>query len=242
MKSRTLIIFLFVFLFGIYAVHGNADDLDWPCWRGPNGDGISNETNCDPEALAEGPKILWKVDVGMGHSNVAIKDNRLYIMGINTVYCLNAETGEEIWRHSFEGRYREPQPTPTIDGKYVYALSSTGILLCLKVKNGKLRWKKDLVSEYDVVGPEFGFAGSPVIEGDLIILTANTSGIALNKKTGEMVWGSDKPPEKLGLYSSNGIHYATPVIHDYEGKRYAVITSSRHSFCRCGNRKSGLVI
>jgi outer membrane protein assembly factor BamB len=97
--------------------------------------------------------------------------------------------------------------------------------MCLEAETGKLRWKKDLVSEYDVVKPYFGFGGSPVIEGDLIILTANTSGIALNKKTGEMVWGSDKPPEGLGLYPSTGPHYATPVLYDYEGKRYAVITS-----------------
>ena len=97
--------------------------------------------------------------------------------------------------------------------------------MCLEAKNGKLRWKKDLVSEYDVVKPYFDFGGSPVIEGDLIILTANTSGIALNKKTGEMVWSSDKPPEDFRLYASTGPHYATPIIYDYEGKRYAVITS-----------------
>ncbi|MCK5568713.1 MAG: PQQ-binding-like beta-propeller repeat protein, partial [Spirochaetes bacterium] len=84
----------------------------------------------------------------------------------------------------------------------------------------------DLVSEYDVVKPYYGFAGSPVIEGELIIITANTSGIALDKKKGKKVWGSDIPPDNLRLSSSTGPHYATPVLYDYEEKRYAVISSS----------------
>jgi len=218
---------LFFFLIlGNCGIGTKADEADWPRWRGPNGDGISIDANWDPEALAGGAKILWKADVWMGYSNIAIKDNRLYTMGMKGVHCLNAETGEEIWRYSFSSP-QGPQSTPTIDGKYVYALTRKGILLCLKAKDGKLRWKKDLVSEYDVVTPFYQFAASPVIEGDLIILTANTSGIALNKKTGKMVWDSNKPPEKIRslAHETTGADYSTPVIYDYEGRRYAVLSS-----------------
>ena len=167
MKTRTLLFILFLWLFGTCLTYGIADDFDWPQWRGPNGDGISMETNWNPEALSGGPNILWKVDIGMGYSNVAINDNRLYTMGQEGVYCFDADTGEEIWKHSFKS-IADPQSTPTTDGKYVYALDKIGILLCLKAKNGKVRWKKDLVSEYDVVKPFYGFAGSPVIEGALL--------------------------------------------------------------------------
>jgi outer membrane protein assembly factor BamB len=103
MKIRSLIFVLFLY-FSVLAVCGNADDVGWPKWRGPSGNGVSGETNWDPEALTGGPKILWKVDLGRGYSNVAIKDNRLYTMGLkdrkHTVYCLNAENGKEIWRSS----------------------------------------------------------------------------------------------------------------------------------------------
>ena len=58
MKTRTLIVILSLWLFVIYADPGNADDFDWPRWRGPNGDGISIETDWDPEALSGGPRIL----------------------------------------------------------------------------------------------------------------------------------------------------------------------------------------
>jgi outer membrane protein assembly factor BamB len=229
MKIKMLISFLIVWLFGIYAVCGNADDLEWPRWRGPNGDGISNETNWDPEALSGGPKILWKVDLGRGHSNVAIKDNRLYTMGLKdnrfTVYCLNAETGEEIWQRVTELR-GDPQSTPTIDGKYVYALDKDGILLCLKAKNGRIKWQKDLVREYKTERIPYGFSGSPVIVDDLIILNVNTAGIAINKNTGDRVWSSPRHTDKK---NSQGYH-ATPVIYENGGKRYALILSGTGLF------------
>ena len=81
MKTRTLLFILFVVFIGIHTIQGNADDYDWPRWRGPNGDGISLETDWNPEALTDGPKLLWKTNVGIGVSNVVIKDNYLYTMG-----------------------------------------------------------------------------------------------------------------------------------------------------------------
>jgi hypothetical protein len=82
MKNRILFSILFFLLSGIYNVRGYAADLSWPRWRGPNGDGISKETNWDPEALAEGPKILWNVNIGTGYSDISIRGNRLYAMGL----------------------------------------------------------------------------------------------------------------------------------------------------------------
>ena len=228
MKTRTLIFILSIWLFGTCLTYGIADDFEWPRWRGPNGDGISNETNWNPEALAGGPKILWKVDIGIGHSNIAIKENRLYTMGQkgreNIIYCFNAETGDEIWRHSFEC-YQDPQATPILDGNYVYALSKDGILLCLMAKNGKVRWYKNIVEEYNVEIPGYGIAGSLVIEGDLLILNANTSGIALDKKTGNKIWTSEPHTRRNDVE-----YYATPVIYNYKEKRCALLFSGTGLF------------
>ena len=184
MKPRWIIFIIVICLLVVSAVIAKAEDHDWPRWRGPNGDGISMETDWDPIALAGGPNIIWNVDVGKGLSNVAIKDNYLFTMGNqdreNVIFCLNADTGEEVWRYSYESRSGTfgPQSTLIVEDKYVYALSIEGVLMCLKVKNGRRRWVKDLVNEYDVVEPFYAFSGSPVIEGDLLIITANTSGIA----------------------------------------------------------------
>jgi outer membrane protein assembly factor BamB len=145
------------------------------------------------------------------------------------ILCLSTETGKEIWSYRFERR-REPQSTPTTDGSFVYALDKKGILVCLNARNGKLKWKRDLVADYDVVKPFYDFAASPIIESDLVIMTANSSGIALNKETGEKVWDSERPPKKIRAYWANiakGTDYSTPVFYDHEGKRFAAIFSYR---------------
>ena len=207
---------------GICDIHASEDELDWPRWRGPNGDGISAETDWNPKALAGGAKLLWKADLGGGYTTAAVRGDRLYTMGrksvTNIVYCLDALTGKEIWRYSFESN-TDPCSTPTIDGEYVYALNTDGILLCLRIKNGKLKWRKDLVNDLKTEKIPFGFSGSPIIEGDRIILNVNTSGIALDKNTGNLIWAS---AVHAGDINENGYH-STPVIYSQNGNRRALI-------------------
>jgi outer membrane protein assembly factor BamB len=105
-------------------------------------------------------------------------------------------------------------------------LSKEGTLFCTKTKNGKIQWKRNIVNEFQARAPFYGFAGSPVIEGDLIILTTNTAGMAFNKKTGDKVWESERPPkDRYNGGTSNGVEYATPVVYEQNGKRYATIPS-----------------
>jgi outer membrane protein assembly factor BamB len=180
MKTKTLILILSIWLFGTSFTYGIADDFEWPRWRGPDRNGIYRETDWYPEALAGGPEVLWHVNIGMGNSNVAIRDGRLYSMGATkegeSVLCLDALTGEEIWRYNYNEPLRYPQATPTIEGKYIYALSYEGVVLCLKAKNGKLKWKRDLVEDFGALKPDYGYASSPAVEGDLIVInTKNTA-------------------------------------------------------------------
>ena len=224
MKTRTFIVILFTLIFVMCAVGVFADDFDWPRWRGPNGDGISMETDWNPEALAGGPKVLWKTVVGNGHSHVVIKKNRLYTVGYNKMYCLNAETGKEIWNHSFD-LLHDYQSTPNIDGKFIFALSTTGKLTCLKAKTGKLQWERNLVREFHMEKLVYGYAQSPIIEDSLIIINLNRSGIALDKKTGDKVWDSDV--HKIKFESG---YYATPVLYNHEGKRYTLLFSGTGLF------------
>ena len=227
--KAVFVVLVAVLLFGCDAPKGG-QGFDWPRWGGPNANWISQETNWNPNALAGGPRVLWKADVGIGYSNVAIKGNRLYTMGLlednNVVFCLNAETGKTIWKHSFES-LDDSQSTPTVDAGSVYTLGKEGILLCLNAQNGKLRWKKDIVSDYGAVEPFYGFAGSLVIEENLMIVTANTSGMALNKNTGELVWDSAKPPRTLSPDpgDTTGTEYTTPVLFSHGGEQYALISS-----------------
>ncbi len=194
---------------------------DWSQWRGPNGNGISPESDWNPKALAKGPKIQWRVNVGKGYSNISIKGKHLYTMGSedgeDIIYCLNTETGEEIWRFSYPSRLPGPQATPSVADKFLYGLSKDGQLYCIRASSGKFKWRRNLVEDFQVQTPDHGFACSPIVEGNMVIVNANSAGIALNKKTGDAVWISTPHRGKHADY------YATPVIYSHEDERFAAL-------------------
>jgi len=123
---------------------------------------------------------------------------------IDTVFCFHAETGEVIWKHTYactKGKdYFGTRVTPTVHKGAVYTLSRAGHVFRLKAKSGKVVWSKDLKKELGVEVPGWGFAGSPLILGKLVILNMGRRGVALNKKTGEVVWSSE--PAKAGYASA----------------------------------------
>jgi outer membrane protein assembly factor BamB len=169
----------------------DAAGVVWPQWRGPNGDGVSTESGWNPTALNGGAKILWNVDVGPGFSNIAIKDNCLYALGYdakaNTLlfWCLDAATGNTIWKKSLNVP-GQPESTPVVDGDRVYGLGWDGTLFCLQAANSRLVWQKNLVKDFNADDADYRWATSPVVEGDLILLNATASGLALNKLTGDL--------------------------------------------------------
>jgi outer membrane protein assembly factor BamB len=197
-------------------------EFDWPRWRGPNGDGISLETDWNPEALNGVPKILWHINIGLGHSNVAIESGRLYTMGLirdgQLVVCLDAKTGEELWRYKID-KTREPQATPIIVGKHLYTLSYNGDLVCLTAKKGRLVWRRELLKDFGAPRPTYGYGTSPSVEGDLVVINTKNTGIALSKKTGETVWEGQAHP------ASKENDFSTPVFYSHNGRRCVLIFS-----------------
>jgi outer membrane protein assembly factor BamB len=238
-KPLPLGVLLLVGLLGVGCRRGTgtAAGFEWPRWRGPNGDGISLETGWNPKALEGGAKVLWETDIGMGYSCVAVKGNRLYAFGCfgasNRVSCLNTESGKIIWQYALKSS-EEPQSTPAVDGESVYALTNKGILVCLGSQNGKLRWHKNIAEQYGALDPYYGFSTSPVIDGELLLLNANTAGMALNKNTGQLVWESEAPPAaKLvaELGTDNGASYMSPVIYERGQQHYVLVYSWKGLSC-----------
>jgi len=186
---------------------------DWPNWRGPDYNGVSTETGWRTDWTKNVPKQLWKRSVGAGYSSVSVSKGRVYTIGnrnkTDTVWCLNAESGEVLWQRSYpcdagiytSGAYGGPRATPTVDGKNVYTLSHDGQVFCLDADSGKVVWSKNLRKELSAKPPRWGFAGSPLVEGKLLILNMGTSGVALDKASGKIVW-------KTGSETSG---YTTPV-------------------------------
>lgn len=176
----------------------------WPQWRGLRRDGVAHQPDLLTAWPPSGPKRLWKADVGVGFSSMAVADGRVYTMWRQgkeeIVACLDANSGKEVWRFPYPcpgtHDYSGPRSTPTLDGDRLYTVGEAGILHCLDIRTGKPRWAKDLLG--DNPGLQWGVAFSPLVEGDLVLTNPGLPGgrslAAFNKKTGEKVWEAlDEP-------------------------------------------------
>jgi outer membrane protein assembly factor BamB len=173
---------------------------DWAQWRGAARTGISAETGWMETWPADGPRILWKAQVGIGFSSFAVAKGRVYTIGhandADTVFCLDADKGQVLWYHPYPADLGDkffeggPTSTPTVDGDRVYTISKWGDLFCFDAASGKIAWQKNLATESSLPIPAWGFGGSPFILGDLLLLNIGEAGIAVEKATGRIVWKS----------------------------------------------------
>jgi len=203
-----------------------AQAADWPQWRGPQRNGISSEKVSAPWP-AEGPKILWRASLGTGFSSVSIRNARVYSMGNaneqDTIWCLDARSGKLAWKHSYPAalgpQYYEggPGATPTIDDGRVYTIGKWGRVFCLDAVRGTVLWERDL-AQSGVKSNRWGFAGSPLIWHELVILNAGETGTALDRQTGRIAW----------LNGVNPTGYASPKLFKFGGKEAVLIFAAKH--------------
>lgn len=205
--------------------------VDWPGWRGPIRAGISPEIGWNSTWPAGGPRILWKAAVGTGFSSLAVVGGRAYTLGnasgADTVYCLDAENGNIVWKHSYPCSRRPlsyeggPSATPAVDAGQVFTLSKFGHCFCLDAASGEVLWSKKFEPPSLKLGVDYpvfwGFAGSPLVLGEKLILAVGTACTALNKADGRLLWSS--PPGRPG--------YSSPVPFQI-GNRLCVAQLSGH--------------
>jgi outer membrane protein assembly factor BamB len=180
------------------ALPARADD--WPQWRGPDRNGISQEKGWLDQFPAPGPSIAWKANVGLGFSSFVVAQGRAYTAGhasgTDTVFCFDAFSGKEIWKQSYPAelgdKFFEGGTTgsPTLDGDRLYWLSRWGDVYCFDAMSGKIIWNRQLVQETGVSVPSWGFTGAPTVYKNLLILNVGEAGMALDKETGKEIWKS----------------------------------------------------
>jgi outer membrane protein assembly factor BamB len=209
---------------------------NWPQWRGPNRDDVSKEKGLLAKWPANGPALAWTFeDAGVGYSSPAVVGDRVYVLGSRKgeecVIALDAANGKEVWAAKIGPEYvwkqnqwsEGPQAAPSVDGDFLYAVGSQGIVVCVNVKGmGKEVWRKDLpkdlggkVNEVGGGGPQgWGYSGSPLVDDEQVVVTpGGPKGLlaALDKKTGELRWQSKEVPEEAT--------YSSPIVAEVGGVR-----------------------
>jgi outer membrane protein assembly factor BamB len=201
MKTRALFLKSLMVIFPIFFAAA-----DWPQWRGPTRTGISEETGLLKEWPKDGPKLLWRApDIGSGYSTPAIVGERIYLLsnkGKDDEYAqaLDVKDGKQIWstRLGKVGPNQGPQypgarSTPTVEGDRLYVLGSDGDLVCLDTTSGNEIWHKNLRKDFDGKPGMWAYSESPLIDSDVLVCTpggTDATMVALNKKTGEVIWKS----------------------------------------------------
>ncbi|MEI6783148.1 MAG: PQQ-binding-like beta-propeller repeat protein [Verrucomicrobiota bacterium] len=206
---------------------GRSRAEDWPHWRGPSHNGVSQETGWLDKWPEGGPSICWKANVGLGFSSLVVAQGRAFTLGhadnADRVVCLDADTGKEIWRHSYPAdlgdKYFEggTTGTPTVEGDRVFTLSRWGDCFCFEAASGKIVWSKNVQKETDIRIPGWGFSGSPVVFRNLLLLNVGDAGLALEKASGRIVWKS----------ANKDAGYSTPLLFERGGAWYAWLGSGQ---------------
>ena len=234
----------------LVTLEASADD--WPQYRGPNRNAISNEKGLRASWPPEGPPLLWTfTSAGIGYAGPAVVGDRLFLSGgrgdAEFVFALDLKnvadrTPKELWSvrigplFTWKGNNWNagPNVTPTVDGELLYALGGGGDLVCVETASGKERWRKslprDLGGEVNPIGGGaadptplgWGYAGAPLADGDKLIC-------AVGGRSG-LLAALDKNTGKL-LWQSKEVtdqtSYSSPLAANFHGVHQYVQLTNR---------------
>ena len=191
----------------ILLVAFSAYGSDWPCYRGPHGDGTVDDKGLLMNWSAGGLDLVWSQPLpdngDASHAGPAVGRGRVYvptrIEKQDVLLCFDGANGAELWRYAWPAPTKNVsygtgvRATPTLYDKYVYVLTCFGQLLCLEADKGVLLWQRDLVADFGGTLPPFGSSAAVlVVDGRLICQPGGkgASLVALEPATGKEIWRS----------------------------------------------------
>jgi outer membrane protein assembly factor BamB len=245
---------------------------NWPCWRGPNGDGTSMETNL-PTRWDSITNVVWKTAVpGKGYSSPIIWNDKLFITTAlpetqeKILLCYDCKSGNLLWQKTvlktvFEKKHDNnsfASGTPATDGTRVYVsfLDGQDVVVAAYDFSGKQIW---LQRPGKFLSPH-GYSCSPVLFDDKVIINGDSQGdsfvAALSKTDGQIIWkvSHERPAHSFStpiFRKMDGkmqmIFCGNKEIASYnpdDGKRYWFVSGPSEDFCSSPvyNEKQGLVL
>ena len=240
---------------------------NWPQWRGPKNNGISNETNA-PTKWSKMENVAWRLPMpGPAGATPVAWGERIFLTSVDKgsgdllLLCVGTD-GKEKWRQVMGSGNRTARGdegnsasnSPSTDGEHVWAMMTTGVIGCWTVA-GQEVWKFNLQDRYGKFNIQFGMTSTPVLDGERLYVqlihgdgnakTREAIVVGLDKTTGQEIWKRDRPSDAI---QENEHSYASPMIYD-DGKVKFLLTHGAdfivahdlkdgHELWRCGNLNS----
>jgi len=220
----------------LLAAHAAAND-GWNQWRGPQRDGRS-PGEAWPSSF-DSMKTSWRVPLGKGYPGPVVAEKTVFVVEtVDTktvaVRALDRASGEERWRQSWPGKGKVPffaasngdwvRSTPGYDGERLYVGDMQEVLRALDAATGEVLWEVDFPATFETGVPDFGFASSPMVDGNALFVQAANSLVKLDTETGETVW---RALQGSGNIAASGA-FSSPVIATVAGERQLIVLS-RHT-------------
>ena len=176
---------------------------DMPRFMGPAGDGVVAAAGFAMDWSAHPPREVWRQPVGIGWAGFAVAGRRAVTQeqrgDDECVTCYDVVTGKLLWLHADKARFSEgmggdgPRATPTIDAQaaQVFTLGATGILNCLNLETGAVKWRRDTLKDCDAGNLTWGKSTGPLLHGPHVIVNGGNRApglIAMRRDNGEIVW------------------------------------------------------
>jgi outer membrane protein assembly factor BamB len=197
----------------------------WPGFRGPERDSVVRGVRIETDWAKSPPTEVWRRKIGPAWSSFAVSGDQIYTQeqrgDDEIVASYRLTSGAPVWRHRDSTRFWEsnagagPRATPTLSGGRVYTLGGTGIVNALDADRGAVIWSRNAASDAEVKVPYWGFAGSPLVVDDLVVVAVAGRLIAYDRETGNRRW----------IGESKGMSYSSPHLVTVDGVAQVILLS-----------------